>query len=87
MSNYSSEFNIVQVLLKAREILFQQIAYLTERQEVHANKIVNLEAEVDYLKSQFKSLSDKNHEDAIREWLSNQKVDEDEIIDDNQDPF
>ena len=50
-------------------------------------KIVNLETEVDYLKSQFKSLSDKNHEDAIREWLSNQKVDEDEIIDDNQDPF
>ena len=59
MSNFSSEFNIVQVLLKSREILFQQIAYLTERQEVHANKIVNLEAEVDYLKSQFKSLSDK----------------------------
>ena len=87
MSNYSSEFNIVQVLLKSREILFQQLAYLTERQEVNANKIVNLEAEVDYLKSQFKRLSDKNHEDAIREWLSNQKVDEDEIIDDNQDPF
>ena len=53
MSNFSSEFNIVQVLLKSREILFQQLAYLTERQEVHANKIVNLEAEVDYLKSQF----------------------------------
>ena len=87
MSNFSSELNIIQVLLKSREILFQQIAYLTERYEVHANKIVNLEAEVDYLKSQYKILLDKNHDDAIREWLSNHQVDEDEIIDDNQDPF
>ena len=55
MSNFSSEFNIVQVLLKSREILFQQIAYLTERQEVHANKIVNLEAEVDYLKANLRA--------------------------------
>lgn len=61
------QLNIIQSLLKAKETLFQQIAFLTERLDVTSKKLEGLESKYQKLSNHLEEVTKQDEE--IKEWL------------------
>ena len=61
------QLNVIQSLIKAKETLFQQIAFLTERVEVTSKKLESLESKYQKLSNHLEEFTKQDEE--IKEWL------------------
>ena len=61
------QLNVIQSLIKAKETLFQQIAFLTERVEVASKKLESLELKYQKLSNHLEEVTKQDEE--IKEWL------------------
>ncbi len=77
------QLNVIQSLLKAKDILFQQLAFLTERTDVLSIRLDSLESNYQTLCENFEEIARQDME--VKEWLEEkmlntediQKIDED----------
>ena len=77
------QLNVIQSLLKAKDILFQQLAFLTERTDVLSIRLYSLESNYQTLCENFEEIARQDME--VKEWLEEkmlntediQKIDED----------
>ena len=61
------QLNVIQSLIKAKETLFQQIAFLTERVDVASKKLESLESKYQKLSNKLEEFTKQDEE--IKEWL------------------
>tara|TARA_B100002052_G_C15821265_1_gene570637 strand:+ start:938 stop:1189 length:252 start_codon:yes stop_codon:yes gene_type:complete len=71
------QLNVIQSLLKARETLFHQIAFLTERVDVVSKKLESLESKYEKFISHFEDFNEQDEEMTISEWLEKISHEED----------
>ena len=71
------QLNVIQYLLKARETLFHQIAFLTERVDVVSKKLESLESKYEKFISHFEDFNEQDEEMTISEWLEKTSPEED----------
>ena len=71
------QLNVIQSLLKARETLFRQIAYLTERVDFVSKKLERLQSKYEKLISHFEDFNEQDEEMTISEWLEKTSPEED----------
>ena len=77
------QLNVIQSLLKAKDVLFQQLAFLTERTDVLSIRLDSLESNYQTLCENFEEIARQDME--VKEWLEEkmlntediQKIDED----------
>ena len=77
------QLNVIQSLLKAKDVLFQQLAFLTERTDVLSIRLDSLESNYQTLCENFEEIARQDLE--VKEWLEEkmlntediQKIDED----------
>ena len=62
-----AQLNVIQSLIKAKETLFQQIAFLTERDEVASKRLESLESKYEKLSNHLEEFTKQDEE--IKEWL------------------
>ncbi len=61
------QLNVIQSLIKAKETLFQQIAFLTERVDIASKKLESLESKCQKLSNNLEEFTKQDEE--IKEWL------------------
>ena len=71
------QLNVIQSLLKARETLCHQIAFLTERVDVVSKKLESLESKYEKFISHFEDFNEQDEEMTISEWLEKISREED----------
>ena len=77
------QLNVIQSLLKAKDVLFQQIAFLTERTDVLSIRLESLDSKYQILSATLEEI--KRQDKEVKEWLDekmlntedSQKIDED----------
>ena len=63
------QLNVIQSLLKSRDTLFQQIAFLTEKVDVISKNLESLESKYQKLNNHLEEFTKQDEE--IKEWLQN----------------
>ena len=79
------KLNVIQSLLKAKDVLFQQLAFLTERTDVLSIRLDSLESNYQTLCENFEEIARQDME--VKEWLEEKMLNTEDIqkIDENID--
>ena len=79
------QLNVIQSLLKAKDVLFQQLAFLTERTDVLSIRLDSLESNYQTLCENFEEIARQDME--VKEWLEEKMLNTEDIqkIDENID--
>ena len=79
------QLNVIQSLLKAKDVLFQQLAFLTERTDVLSIRLDSLESNYQTLCENFEEIARQDLE--VKEWLEEKMLNTEDIqkIDENID--
>ena len=79
------QLNVIQFLLKAKDVLFQQLAFLTERTDVLSIRLDSLESNYQTLCENFEEIARQDME--VKEWLEEKMLNTEDIqkIDENID--
>tara|TARA_B100000424_G_C22649496_1_gene358251 strand:+ start:90 stop:341 length:252 start_codon:yes stop_codon:yes gene_type:complete len=71
------QLNVIQSLLKAKDVLFQQLAFLTERTDVLSIRLDSLESNYQTLCENFEEIARQDME--VKEWLEEKMLNTEDI--------
>ncbi len=79
------QLNVIQSLLKAKDVLYHQLAFLTERTDVLSVRLDSLESNYQTLCENFEEIARQDME--VKEWLEEKMLNTEDIqkIDENID--